>query len=210
MSEYIHPVTEKINQKQIQESNQARVEALKWLGKTFPEAFNTEHRVRPLKKGIMEDILSYMEQNNLQKVYSKSKVREAVVMFTHRMEYLVCLKCRNDRIDLQGKFSEPVSVEESEFAAKKIKSHLQNAISKSNSDEASFSNYKKEKASALPKSYQKYVGASSVNSGATSSASDNIVTNKTQVTIKRKISKRIDPEAVARLKAKLGIKQERA
>ncbi len=126
MNNHIHPTTKEVNRKQIEESNTAKMEALNWLSTTFPEAFDTEHRVRPLKKGIMDDIFAYLDRNP-ECDFSRSKLREAVVIFTRRMEYLVCLKCRNNRIDLDGKFAGEVTEDESENAAEKIKIYTSGA-----------------------------------------------------------------------------------
>lgn len=129
MNTFVHPTTEKVNRAQIQLSNLARINALKWLAQQFPEAFDTESRVRPLKKGILKDILAYLDkQNDLQ--ISRSKIRQAVVMFTRRMEYLVCVKCRNDRIDLNGDYAGDVTDDEAEFAAERIRLHVEAAIEK--------------------------------------------------------------------------------
>jgi ProP effector len=214
MNESLHPVTQEVNRHQIEQSNKARIDALAWLSETFPEAFNTEKRVRPLKKGIMEDIFAYLEEHP-SALPSKSKLREAVVMFTRRMEYLVCLKCRNDRIDLQGNFSEGVTEEEATFATNKIQEHIRRSMTQYDSD----SSFKSRTKSAKPQEKvnddvkSKHHSAQSTLSAA-SSSSGLSVGNKTQVTIKRKVPKRIDPEAMlklqAKLKAKLDLNQETA
>ncbi len=217
MNENIHPTTVDVNRRQIEQSNKSRVDTLKWLAETFPEAFDTEVRVRPLKKGIMQDIFDYLEDKPDNSI-SNSKLRETVVMFARRMEYLVCLKCRNDRVDLNGKFAGEVTLEESELAAQKIKQHLHNSIERNTSEDAKFD---KSYSKAKPKPYFKdksldNISArptyrnddSSMMSAAQSSASTTAST-QTQVTIKRKISKRIDPEAVARFKAKLDIDKKK-
>lgn len=212
MNSCIHPTTKEVNKRQIELSNKAKIEALEWLASTFPEAFNTESRVRPLKKGIMDDIFAYLDKNP-EPDLSRSKLREAVVMFTRRMEYLVCLKCRNDRIDLEGNFASEVTEEEAEQAVSKIKGSMHDASDKYKRA-SNFSTREPRKASfnsphsATTMPPIMHEGSTLV---AASSSACMPKTVHTQVTIKRKIAKRIDPEAVARMKAKLGItKQETA
>lgn len=215
MNNHIHPVTKEVNKRQIELSNKAKIEALDWLAKTFPEVFNTENRVRPLKKGIMDDIFAYLDDNP-EPTLSRSKLREAVVMFSRRMEYLVCLKCRNDRVDLNGNFASEVTLEESEMAMKKIKTYMHDFQERSN---RANNNFRKEprKASfessdATSKQIVKETSSSSLHGGATLVAASGSACTpqgvQTQVTIKRKIAKRIDPEAVARMKEKLGISKK--
>lgn len=214
MNQHIHPITKEVNRKQIELSNQAKLDALNWLAETFPEAFNTEHRVRPLKKGIMDDIFAYLDENP-DCDFSRSKLREAVVMFTRRMEYLVCLKCRNSRIDLQGDFAGEVTEEEAENAAEKIKIYTSDGYEKNKHAyrhlvrEPKKANFEPKKVSqTFTPNYHSYHSSSTQNMSL--DAASEMKTTKTQVTIKRKVAKKIDPEAVARMKAKLGIGKETA
>jgi len=214
---FIHPTTEKVNRSQIESSNIARINALKWLAKTFPEAFDTNNRVRPLKKGILEDIFTYLEEKPESNI-SKSKIRQAVVMFTRRMEYLVCVKCRNPRINLQGEYVDDVTDAEVEYAAEKIRLHVESAIQVSDKPPRS-RRYeacdkfaprardllRKEKKDATEVTPAMMMDYADDNKGHETSSSPALTT---QVTVKRKINKRIDPEAVARLKAKLMIKKQ--
>ncbi len=163
----------------------ACLEALSWLAKTFPEPFDTETQVRPLKIGIIDDIFAYMEENNIDDI-SKSKLRQALVLFTRRMEYLVCLKGREPRIDLHGQTCGEVTETQALAAGDKIKQHVEGMME------------------------SKHVKAS-VNEGVSCSrVSENssIKAASPKVVIKRKVNRRFDPEAVARFKEKLGIAKE--
>lgn len=210
MTQHIHPITKEVNQKQMELSNQAKIDALNWLAETFPEAFNTEHRVRPLKKGIMDDIFAYLDENP-DCDFSRSKLREAVVMFTRRMEYLVCLKCRNDRVDLQGKFAGEVTEDEADNASEKIKIYTSDGYEK---NKHAYRHLVREprQASFEPKKTSPTFTPSHQRSslGMSMEGAPDAQATKTQVTIKRKVAKKIDPEAVARMKAKLGIGKEMA
>ena len=104
----LHPRTAVLNEKQKNLSRRARDKALRWLAKRFPEAFDNTKRVRPLKIGIMQDILKYSHEAVADGI-SKSKLRESVVRYTRRLEYLACLKAREPRIDLFGNIGEVVS-----------------------------------------------------------------------------------------------------
>lgn len=280
---HIHPRTEQVNKQQVQDANKLRVDALEWLAETFPEAFNTEKRVRPLKKGILQDVLDYIEENSIETEHSRTKIREAIIMFTRRMEYLVCVKCRNDRIDLNGEFAGEVTDEEAEYSAEKIRLHVEAAIEKAekpprsrryeacekfaprlrdvirkeqqnrsrphsqrshssshqqhnqhrghnhNDNHGNSHHYHKS-----PSSHHQHTGMNGYpsdhaynnynnqqhmpmtdngnNSLSASPSSAGMVNQgaQTQVTVKRKVAKKIDPDAVARLKEKLGIKKESA
>ena len=210
MNPHIHPTTKEVNRRQVELSNQAKIEALNWLSQTFPEAFNTEHRVRPLKKGIMDDIFAYLDDKP-ECDFSRSKLREAVVMFTRRMEYLVCLKCRNNRIDLQGKFTGEVSEEEAENAVEKIKIYTSDGYEKNKQAHRHLVREPRKAAFEPKQNPQTFTAPAhppqmvSDNGLASAVSTPDI---KTQVTIKRKIAKKIDPEAVARMKAKLGIAKD--
>lgn len=222
---YLHPKTQRLNRSQKQKANRARVDALSWLAETFPEPFNTEKQVRPLKKGIMQDILAYLDANPDNSM-SKTKIREAVVMFTRRMEYLVCVKCRNKRIDLQGNVVEDVSDKEAEYAAEKIRLHVESAIEKAEKPPRSrrydacekfpprardlARKYEKERMSVVDNGNNLHPSDMNYSSGVLSTPAMGQAPTQTQVTVKRKVAKRVDPDAVARLKAKLGIKKERA
>lgn len=240
---FVHPRTQLLNRVQAQQANQARVDALKWLSEAFPEAFDTEKRVRPLKKGILKDLYAHLEQDP-KLGFSKTKIRETVVMFTRRMEYLVCVKLRDDRVDLEGNFAGHVTDEEAEYAAEKIRQHVESAIEKADKPPRSrryeacdkfaprmrdvIRNEQQKRANSVSQTapqhhypsdhnyYQRSINmpmqSDSPSAISASPSSAGGVSNgaQTQVTVKRKVSKRIDPEAVARLKGKLGIKKETA
>ncbi len=111
-------LTAVLNQKQKMQSKKAKTQALLWLEKTFPQVFNTCTSIRPLKIGIMADILLHAERAEADGI-SRSKLREAVVIFTRRMDYLTCLKAREQRVDLEGNPVNLVTEEEALHAASK-------------------------------------------------------------------------------------------
>ncbi len=206
----LHPITEALNIKQKNLSKKSILEALRWLAKSFPEAFDSSTRVRPLKIGIMQDILAYAEQARLDGV-SKSKLREAVVCFTRRTEYLASLKVREPRIDLFGNLGEIVSEEDALRAAQKIKQRIEKTIRISK---------KTGVAGAEPVKSKSTININKVEPPLYStSASDRQVAynmqdnfshaprSAQQVMIKHKSTRQYDPEAVARLKEKLGLAQ---
>lgn len=115
-----HPITQAINNQQKNCSRQQRLRALKWLQHQFPAAFDISLRIRPLKIGILEDIMQYSEIAAEQNI-SRSKLREAVMLHTRRLDYLVTLKLQEVRIDLRGNPIEQVSCEDAQQATQKIK-----------------------------------------------------------------------------------------
>lgn len=199
----LHPLTEKINKKQKANSKQLRTEAMQWLAKTFPAAFDDSESIHPLKAGIMHDILAHAEKIpdlNL----SKSKLREAVILFTRRIDYLVCLKAREMRIDLDGNPTVLVSEEEAVQATDKIKKQIEKAakIARQNATTQDTS-YPASKHSSAPKTIvtpYPYTNDIHYDTQPTSASR-----NSAPVIIKHKTLKPFDPVAVARLKEKLGL-----
>lgn len=205
----LHPRTAVINKVQKNKSKKARNDALVWLATTFPHLFDNTVRIRPLKIGIMQDILVYADQA-LAAGISKSKLREAVVLFTRRIDYLTCLKAREMRIDLQGNPVAIVTEEEAERAATKIKKRVEksarNARKNLNSKMPNQHNAKSLSApfQTAPEgnfSYPERAPAYGVQNAP-------VQTPRSPVVVKHKNARQFDPNAVARLKEKLGISRK--
>ena len=187
----LHPRTEKINWKQKQKCRQAKQDALNWLSARFPKAFDTEVSIHALRIGIMKDILEYAAEAQQQGI-SKAKLRQAVVMFTRRVDYLACLKSKGSRINLFGEPIESVTEEEAKSAAIKIKKMIEKGIQrqkKQQSELASDSKTSGPKNDYLPLLMDE----------------KETPTKKIEIIFKSKPSRKIDPEAVLRLKLKLGL-----
>lgn len=203
----LHPRTAAINKTQKNKSKQARSEALSWLAEIFPQIFDNSLQIRPLKIGIMDDILAYADKAEAAGI-SRSKLREAVVVFTRRVDYLACLKAREIRVDLQGNPVAAVTEEEAERASLKIKKRV----------EKSARNARKNLAGKIPNHYQKPTSqpvsqeftpnyperapAFSAQSAAPQPA------RAASVVVKHKSARQFDPDAVARLKEKLGLSRK--
>lgn len=123
----LHPNTVIINNAQREKSREAVRQVLAWLSKTFPKAFNIDGTIRPLKVGIIHDIIDYANKNGGLPC-SMSKLRKALVVFTRRMEYLTCVKMRDTRIDLNGEETDVVSEEASQLAIQQIKKTIDKAV----------------------------------------------------------------------------------
>ncbi|MCL9684450.1 ProQ/FinO family protein [Legionella maioricensis] len=212
----LHPRTAVINKKQKNQSKKARIDALSWLAVNFPNAFDNSMRINPLKKGIMDDIMLHAEKA-AEAGISKSKLREAVVLFTRRLDYLACLKAREMRIDLQGNTVSEVTEEEAEHAAVKIKKRVEKSVRNARKMMA-------EKNASQPVSMAQSTGYTSKSSSQSSSGSDDYLpiypargpayspqtvptqpTRTAAVVVKHKATRQYDPDAVARLKEKLGL-----
>ncbi|MDP3562181.1 MAG: ProQ/FinO family protein [Legionellaceae bacterium] len=205
----LHPRTAAINQKQKNQSKKARLEALNWLAKAFPLAFDNRERIQPLTLGIMDEILNHAEQAAKDGI-SKSKLREAVVLFTRRLDYLACLKAREMRIDLNGNVAEMVTEEDSERAAIKIKKRIEKGIKnarrvtvlpsmpKTSNQSVPSSPVQVTSTAYYPERQPAYSNQHSVSSSPRISS----------VTVKHKQTRQYDPDAVARLKEKLGISRK--
>lgn len=215
----LHPRTAVINKSQKNQSKRSRSEALTWLAVNFPTAFDNSIRIRPLKKGIMDDILHYADKA-AEAGISKSKLREAVVVFTRRLDYLACLKAREMRIDLNGTVVSDVSEEEADHAAAKIKKRVEKSVRNARKTMAG-------KTSAQPASSTQQ--QSSAYSSKSTHQSPSVATDDylptyparapaysnqnvpaqpvrtASVVVKHKTTRQYDPDAVARLKEKLGL-----
>ncbi|STX50129.1 ProQ [Legionella busanensis] len=210
----LHPYTAVINKAQKNQSKKAKSDALTWLATTFPQAFDSTMRIRPLKAGIMSDILQHADKAHSLGI-SRSKIREAVVLFTRRLDYLICLKAKEMRIDLEGNPVEPVTTEEAERAALKIKKRIEKNIRNTrstmmvNKPTASiFINQPNtnHQASNFNLSSHHSSDAHYIEKPPLFSTVDNTNTlSKPTVIVKRKPSRQYDPGAVARLKERLGI-----
>ena len=207
----LHPRTEAINQQQKNLSKKARLDALRWLALTFPEAFDNRSRIRPLALGIMDDLLVYAD-NALKAGISKSKLREAVVLFTRRLDYLSCLKARDMRIDLNGNPVEQVTEEDALLAATKIKKRVEKCLKNS-----------RKLISPVTDKFRNQKVHAQVTTQPTQNASlyyperppaysaqNNVAQPQRQPTVivKHKQNKTYDPIAVARLKEKLGLSRK--
>lgn len=189
----LHPRTAAINQKQKSKSKHDKLNALRWLQITFPQVFDNRTKIRPLHVGIMQDILAYADDAAVHGI-SKSKLREAVVLFTRRLDYLACLKAREMRIDLFGNPTVMVSDDEAEQAALKMRSRVEKSIK--NSKKSTFVGLpKRNKALSFAAEYN------SADSGLTDVVSPRVI-------VTHKTARSYDPVAVARLKEKLGISQK--
>lgn len=204
----LHPHTAVINRAQKIHSKKTRLEALQWLSMKFPKAFDNSLKIQPLKIGIMTDILSYSEEAQ-RAGFSKSKLREAVVVFTRRIDYLTCLKARNQRIDLEGNPVALVTEEEALKATHKIKKRIEKSMRNAR------------------KTGTKKIGSSGTGITANWTVPLSPLTDPHQFerkplysmpepqsqarspVIKHKSARPFDPDAVARIKQRLGLKQKK-
>ncbi len=197
----LHPRTAAINQKQKNQSKKYRLDALHWLQITFPDAFDNRTKIQPLNLGIMDDILAYADKA-AEAGISKSKLREAVVLFTRRLDYLACLKARDMRIDLLGNPSVLVTEEDAERAAAKMKKRV----------EKSLKNTRKLTGVAPETGGSRMKAAAGITQGFELPMYAPSVPLDTQsprtVSVMHKPSRQYDPMAVARLKEKLGLSQK--
>ncbi len=211
----LHPRTAVLNKSQKNKSKKARSDALIWLAANFPSAFDNSLRIRPLKSGIMSEILEYADK--AQEVgISKSKLREAVVLFTRRLDYLTCLKAREMRIDLQGNAVAEVTEEEAEHAAAKIKKRVEKSIKNARkimaekTSKPSFghtsSNFVSktiQETSSVTEDYLPTYPARAPVFNAQNIPAQPV--RASSVVVKHKTTRQFDPDAVARLKEKLGL-----
>lgn len=210
----LHPRTACINTKQKTQAKIARHQALRWLAETFPHAFDNREQIQPLKTGIMDDILLHAEQAAIAGI-SKSKLREAVVLFTRRIDYLICLKARETRVDLYGNPVAQVTPEEAENAALKIKKRVEKGAKNARKiTPVKPTNTPKVQASVTPTTITPTLACQPTIPPhhypehtpmfrTTNTPAVNTQRSTTSIVIKP--SRAYDPDAVARLKEKLGL-----
>jgi ProP effector len=195
----LHPRTAVVNQQQKNHSKIARLDTLTWLAQRFPKAFDNRLSIQPLKIGIIHDILLHADDAAKAGI-SKSKLREAVILFTRRIDYLACLKTREMRIDLNGESTTQPSIEDAESATLKIKRRIEKNTKNARATAPKKQFYPK-KASFESHSYES-LPAFSTHQAVSSN------TRTKPITIKHKTARAFDPSAVARLKEKLGLAQQ--
>lgn len=207
----LHPLTEKINKKQKAIAKQSRSIALRWLAQTFPHAFDDTVSIHPLKLGIMHDILAHEETKKAIGI-SKTKLREAVILFTRRIDYLTCLKAREMRIDLNGNPTVLVSEEEAEQAAAKIKKQIEKSakLARLNSTSLETTTVKSTSKSTTAQFTLEPIPYPNDTNNDPRYAMVQPATKTTPVIVKHKATKTYDPDAVARLKEKLGLNRSLA
>lgn len=207
----LHPRTAVINKTQKNQSKRARQRALIWLKNTFPQAFDNTESIHPFKIGIMEDILKHADEAEALGI-SRSKLREALVVYTRRIDYLTCLKAREMRIDLHGNPVDQVSEDEANKASLKIKKRVEkcayNARKLLESKEGSTGQGSRalKPTTPSPSNYPFETNPYVAERPPLFSMTNTNTPSKTPtVQITRKSTKPYDPEAVARLKEKLGL-----
>lgn len=206
----LHPRTAIINNKQKSKSKQSRHDALVWLAAQFPQAFDNSLCIRPLKLGIMDDILAHADQASAVGI-SKSKLREAVVLFTRRIDYLTSLKAREMRIDLHGNPTNPVTEDEAERAATKIRKRVEKSAKNARKNLTTKSPTMHSTKPVNPfnqTSSHESMSYYSERSSAFGAMQNSTMTQSTKpaaVVVKHKSARQYDPDAVARLKEKLGL-----
>lgn len=215
----LHPHTAVINKKQKQKARQCRQKALAWLTLVFPQAFDNTLQLRPLKIGIMQDILEHANEAAKAGI-SVTKLREAVVMFTRRLDYLTCLKAREMRIDLQGTPVCEVTEEQAEQAASKIKRRIEKNLRNPRKPESvktaapTHSSPSEPRATPSFRSHERLVSEPCLRSSYSErstgySPEPRYATpaprTSTAVVVTHKPQRQYDPQAIARLKEKLGL-----
>ena len=205
----LHPRTAILNKTQKNQSKKARNEALLWLAATFPKVFDNSLHIRPLKIGIMNDVLAYADKA-AEAGISKSKLREAVVLFTRRIDYLTCLKAREMRVDLTGAPTEMVTEEEAEKAATKIKKRIEKSArnARKAAPVKTSSSYSKPSSHGINQTPDFIPYPERTPAFSAQNALVQPQRSAAAIVVKHKTSRQFDPDAVARLKEKLGLSRK--
>jgi ProP effector len=187
----LHPRTAIINNKQKNLCRLARLKALRWLAQRFPKAFDTSEQINPLSIGVIDEILAFADEAEVAGI-SKSKLRQAIVVFTRRIDYLASLKAGGMRFNLLGEVCGSVTQEQANAAAQKIKKRVEKSIR----------NHKKTPTISEqfhPSYHADYVKQRGFEKEIDSSP------KRPEIVFKTKPLKTVDPTAVERLKSRLGL-----
>lgn len=209
----LHPRTAAINKTQKNHSKKSRLEALQWLAATFPKAFDTTRSIHPLKIGILDDILLHAEAAAALGI-SRSKLREALAFFIRGVAYKTCVKQGGVRIDLDGNPTTEVTKQEAESAANIIKKQVDKSLrhTRKTLGHKTVTNYgvRPQGAKASPTYASSEPSSQYIERTPLYNPSNtNNNTNKAAtVIITHKSTRQYDPQAVARLKEKLGLSQQ--
>lgn len=207
----LHPRTAALNKKQKIEAKKERNAALTWLSTRFPKVFDTTMVIQPLKLGILSDLLAHADEASSAGI-SKSKLREALVIFTRRIDYLTCLKAREMRVDLDGNPTALVTEEEASCASEKIKRRVEKSAKNARKNVSSKSVGVSGLKSTNPQAKmteQETISYSSVHPPAFAAEYAPITARAPAVVVKHKSSRAYDPDAVARLREKLGLSRKK-
>lgn len=94
--------------------------AMTWLVEQFPLAFfQKSHLVKPLKLGIIEDIVDVYERLDAPP-FSKKRLREAINYYTSSRAYLTAQQANAVRVDLYGQQYGTVSAEQAIYAQQRF------------------------------------------------------------------------------------------
>jgi ProP effector len=179
--------TSPLMMKQKNQSRHARLQALRWVIQRFPNAFNTDTHINALQLGIMQELLKYADEAQAFGI-SKAKLREALVVFTRRLDYLACLKAQGPRVNLEGEIVGVVSEDEAKNAASKIKKLIEKSQKHQRKNKLKDQDFDFQ---PMREFYPAHFEAKAQKS--------------VEVVIKSKTSKTLDLNAVNRLRSKLGL-----
>ena len=133
-----------------------------------------------------------------------------MVIFTRRVDYLTCLKAREMRVDLAGNPVAQVSEEEANLAAMKIKRRVEKSSKNARKVLATKASSHNHFVFNDQIKYQAEHQNSLLGSDdASSYRAQSSLPRAAPVVIKHKSTRAYDPDAVARLKEKLGLSLKR-
>ena len=97
-----------------------RLSIIDWLIDHFPGAFfKKSHDIRPLKIGILNDIIEFYDRLEAP-TFSKKKIRDAVSFYSSSPAYLSNQKEGSARIDLFGNEIDVVTREQAHYASQRF------------------------------------------------------------------------------------------
>ena len=100
-------------------------QAIGWLCTQYPLCFNKEEPM-PLKRRIEKDLWADALPPDLP--FSHLNIREAIAYYVGSPKYLEALLTATHRYDLQGQKVEEVTVEQQQFAQKKLTEYAEKNI----------------------------------------------------------------------------------
>lgn len=91
----------------------------------FPLAFKSMNEVKPLKKGIKQDLVKQLSTMSNIVTEDKACMVKSLSYYVNTMSYHRCITEGNLRIDLNGQPAGQVTVEEANYSIERYKAKLQ-------------------------------------------------------------------------------------
>lgn len=91
----------------------------------FPNCFKSGHEIRPLKKGIKQDLVKRLSEIATIVTEDKACMVKSLAFYVNTQSYHRCVKPGVERIDIDGQVAGVVTQEEADYSSERQKAKLQ-------------------------------------------------------------------------------------